>query len=343
MTAVGDDGAGPGRKPLIVDCHCHAGKGDGLTGPWDTAAPLGRYLRRAARAGIDKTVLMAAFHSDYRRANREVASICARHPGRFLAFAFVHAARDAGRIGALVDEALRRHGFRGIKLHRLDAPITREVCEVARAYRLPVLYDVVGEVSVCELLAGEYPDVAFVIPHLSTFREDWKAQLAFIDHLARHPNIHTDTSGVRRFDLLVEALRRAGSGKVLFGSDGPWLHPGLELAKVRALGLPPADERLVLGGNLLRLVAGVRPPAGTAAALGAPSRPGRGRGPLGTTRPGRARPGVPAPRLKARVTPPGPAPSATPDPRRGRRRRRPWRSRSAPEPWSTGWPREGCG
>jgi hypothetical protein len=25
---------------MIIDAHCHAGKGDGLTGPWDTNAPL---------------------------------------------------------------------------------------------------------------------------------------------------------------------------------------------------------------------------------------------------------------------------------------------------------------
>jgi PqqA peptide cyclase len=32
---------------MIVDCHCHAGDGDGFTGPWDTTAPLDRYLVRA--------------------------------------------------------------------------------------------------------------------------------------------------------------------------------------------------------------------------------------------------------------------------------------------------------
>ena len=42
---------------MIVDCHCHAGKGDGLTGPWDTAAPLEQHMRRAAQAGIDRTVI----------------------------------------------------------------------------------------------------------------------------------------------------------------------------------------------------------------------------------------------------------------------------------------------
>jgi hypothetical protein len=75
---------------VIIDCHCHAGKGDGLTGPWDTAAPLGVYLRRAAKAGIDRTVLFAAFHSDYRVANRRVARIVSSRPDRFYGFAFLH-------------------------------------------------------------------------------------------------------------------------------------------------------------------------------------------------------------------------------------------------------------
>src|SRR5215813_11373085 len=114
-----------------------------------------------------------------------------------------------------------------------------------------------GEVSVCELLAEEYPDVNFIIPHLGSFADDWRAQLALIDHLSRHSNIYTDTSGVRRFDLLLEAARRAGARKILFGTDGPWLHPAVELAKVHALRLPIAAERQVLAENLLRLIGGV--------------------------------------------------------------------------------------
>ena len=245
---------------MIVDCHCHAGKGDGLTGPWDTAAPLNKYLRRATRAGIDRTVLFAAFHSDYATANREVARIVTSRPDRFYGFAFVNAERDRGRVHSMINVAVQQYGFCGIKVHRYDARITREICEVARAYSLPVLYDVMGEVSIVELLATEYADVPFIIPHLGSFADDWKAQLALIDHLVRHPNIYTDTSGVRRFDLLEQAVRRAGAKKILFGSDGPWLHPGVELAKVQALGLPRSDEQLVLGGNLLRLISHARAP-----------------------------------------------------------------------------------
>jgi predicted TIM-barrel fold metal-dependent hydrolase len=159
-----------------------------------------------------------------------------------------------------VKTAVTRYGFRGLKVHRHDGRITREICEVARAYTLPVIYDVMGEVSVVELLATEYPTVSFIIPHLGSFADDWKAQLALIDHLVRHPNVYADTAGMRRFDLLEAAARRAGARKLLFGSDGPWLHPGVELAKVRALHLSAAEEREVLGGTILRLMRSVRAP-----------------------------------------------------------------------------------
>ena len=98
----------------------------------------------------------------------------------------------------------------------------------------------------------------FIIPHLGSFADDWKVQLAFIPILERHGNIYTDTSGVKRFDLLEMAVKRAGAGKILFGSDGPWLHPGVELEKIFSLKLPVHEERKILSENFLQLIAKVR-------------------------------------------------------------------------------------
>jgi uncharacterized protein len=241
------------QDTVIVDCHCHAGVGDGLTGPWDTEAHLGRYLARATQAGIERTVVFSVFHHDYAVANRRVARIVAGSRGRLYGFAFIHPVRDAGRVHALVREAVEQHDFRGIKVHRHDARITREVCDAARRFSVPVLYDPMGEIEPVELVAGEYPDVQFIIPHLGSFSDEWRAQVAMIGMLLRHSNVHADTSAIRWFDVLAEAARRRPR-QVLFGSDGPWLHPGVELAKVRLIGLRAADEQRVLGGNALRLI-----------------------------------------------------------------------------------------
>jgi uncharacterized protein len=238
---------------LVIDTHCHAGKGDGLIGPWDTNAPLKDYLQWCNDAGIQKSVLFAAFHSDYAIANANVAKIVSRNPQRFYGYAFLNAERDRGRIYQMIDTAVHQYNFCGIKVHRYDARISREICEVARAFSLPVLYDVMGEISGVELIAKEYPDVNFIIPHLGTFSDDWKAQLSFIDHLVRHKNIYTDSSGVKRFDLLKMAYERAGAKKILYGSDGPWLHPGVELSKIYYLNASPQEEQLMLYGNFLRL------------------------------------------------------------------------------------------
>src|SRR5258706_5276393 len=188
-----------GAHSMIIDSHCHAGKGDGLTGPWDTAAPLDKYLIRAADAGISRTVLFAAFHSDFAVANRDVARIVASRPDRFFGFAFVNAFHDRGRVQRLVRQAVEEFGFVGIKVHRHDAPISREICEAARAFSLPVLYDVMGAVSVCELLAGEYPDVDFVIPHLGSFADDWRANGAAIALLVPPAKIFNATASGPRF------------------------------------------------------------------------------------------------------------------------------------------------
>jgi uncharacterized protein len=241
---------------MIIDSHCHAGKGDKMTAPWNTDAPIGPYLRRAQAAGIDQTVILAPLHGNYQQANAQVAHIVSRHPGRLIGFVFVHARRDAGRIFSLVRHATSRWGFRGVKVHGYEAMPSREICETARAFRLPVLVDVISRPEVVDMFAPQYPDVNFIIAHLGSFTDNWKAHDQVTYQLARYPNVYADTSGVRQFDYLVKAIQRGGPRKLLFGSDGPWLHPGVELHKVRMLGLSPKDEALVLGGNVVRLLRG---------------------------------------------------------------------------------------
>ena len=74
---------------MIIDCHCHAGKGDGFHGPWDTEAPIEPHLRRARAAGIDKTIVFPVFNSDYSPANARLAKIVRRYPHELIGFASI--------------------------------------------------------------------------------------------------------------------------------------------------------------------------------------------------------------------------------------------------------------
>lgn len=239
---------------VVIDFHCHAGQGDKLTAPWNTDAPLGAYFRRARAAGIGLTVVLPAFHSNYRRANRALARIVRASHGKLAGFAMVHARRDAGSIDTLLDEAVHELGLCGVKVHGHDAMPTRELCDAARRLRLPMLLDVAGRADVLDFLLPAYPDLRVVVAHLGSFADDYRAHARVIEQLIRYPNLQADTSGVRRFDYLVEAVRRAGPRKLIFGSDGPWLHPALELHKIRLLDLSSQDEALIVEGNARRLL-----------------------------------------------------------------------------------------
>ncbi|MGV9947008.1 amidohydrolase family protein [Rhodococcus aetherivorans] len=237
---------------VIVDSHCHLGLG---TVPLLRETPdrsFERYTIRADHVGIAATVVMAAPGVRYASANRAVGALVRSHPGRFLGYVFVDPVADRGRVGHVVASA-RAWGACGIKVHWSDGAATHEIATVARAHRMPVLYDPYGDVDTVAALARGHPDVAWIVPHLSSFADDWRAQSRLIDLLTTAPNVFTDTAGVRYFDLLADAVRRAGPHKVLFGSDGPFLHPAVELAKIHALHLPPPALRLLLSGNILRL------------------------------------------------------------------------------------------
>jgi hypothetical protein len=66
--------------------------------------------------------------------------------------------------------AVKQYRFRGVKAPGHESLPTREVCEAVRAFRIPILVDVAGQAHVVDMLAPQYPDVNFIIPHLGGSR-----------------------------------------------------------------------------------------------------------------------------------------------------------------------------
>jgi predicted TIM-barrel fold metal-dependent hydrolase len=73
--------------------------------------------------------------------------------------------------------------------------------------------------------------------------------------LARtYPNVYFDTSSVCEHEWLERTVAEGLTHKMIFGSDGPALHCGVELARIKVLNLPKDQEAMVLGGTIARLL-----------------------------------------------------------------------------------------
>jgi predicted TIM-barrel fold metal-dependent hydrolase len=218
------------RTPgLIIDAHCHAGKGlnygkdDPAAAPWTTFNDPDWTLRRMAQAGIDRAIIFPINNDTFEKANQEIAGYVRQHPDRLLGFAKHHQVNEAGRIRAMLTREVRELGLRGLKLHGAPTP---EMLDAAAELRIPILSDV--------------PHVSDLFPGLESHR---------------YPNLHVDTSSVVFFQYLEQAVRELPAEKIIFGSDGPLVDSRIELAKVRLLRLSPEVEAKVLSGNILRLLA----------------------------------------------------------------------------------------
>lgn len=238
-------------NPLVIDAHCHAGRGEAMSAPWTTRADPEITLRHMAEAGIDRTIIFPINNNQYEKPNQEIAEICRRYREKFIGFAKHDPQTEAGRIQSLLRHEVKNLGLKGLKLHRLP---TREVLEAVAELGIPVLYHP-EKVANFHLIAEEYPKINFIMAHLGNFASrDWPEHMEAISVARRYPNVYLETSSVVFFKFLEIAAKELGAGKLIFGSDGPELDSRVELYKIRLLKLSPADESRVLGGNITRLL-----------------------------------------------------------------------------------------
>jgi hypothetical protein len=237
---------------MIIDSHVHAGISDTLHDSWNTFEDLNTSLRRMDECGIDKAVILPIGHDNFEIHNRETAAMVAKHSDRLVGYAKVSQKQDAGRIEPILREAFEKLGLYGLKLHGHP---NREIMEVMNHYRKPVLDDVHGEVYGLRFVAEQYPQVPLIIAHMGQFLSINGQVRETTMWLARtYPNVYFDTSSVCDQEWLERAARDGLTHKMIFGSDGPGLHCGVEMSRVKFLHLPKDQEAMVLGGTIAKLL-----------------------------------------------------------------------------------------
>ncbi|MBI4704945.1 MAG: amidohydrolase family protein [Deltaproteobacteria bacterium] len=225
-------------------------------------------LREMAEMGVAGAALLPIdlpVLSHNAEAYLEVAASCAK----LVAFGSVHPfARDpAARL-----EHQKAAGARGVKLHPAVQLVPPDHARALGVYRvcaelgLPVLLHC-GPVGI-EPRLGRYlsqvkhywaavrecPQTTFILAHAGALQVEMGIELC-----RRYPNVYLELAsqslgGVRR------VLAEAPEGRVLFGSDWPFYHQAISLAKVLlATEGQPETRRRVLWENATRLL-GVRAP-----------------------------------------------------------------------------------
>ena len=230
---------------MIIDAHIHAGHADALTDSWETFEDIDLSLRRMDQVGIDKAVVLPIGSTNFQHYNRELAQIVGRHPDRLFGFAKLNQAADAGRVEPMLAEAFGQLGLVGLKLHGHP---NREIMQAMDRYHKPLLADVRGEVYGLRYPAESFPQVG----KFCCF--DPRVRVMTMWLAKRYDNVYFDTSSVMDHASLELAAEERLCHKMIFGSDGPGLHCGVELARIQHLDLTPEQREMVLYGNIARLI-----------------------------------------------------------------------------------------
>lgn len=244
----------------IIDSHAHVDEVEA----WGWFDPPEALLPLLDEAGIQKAVVMT-----YRDAiqtgdpaTRYLVDAIQRYPDRLAGYVRLNPQVPAAL--DIVDQAIEEYQLVGVKLHPVSyvgfpygEPTLRVIHHAAR-YAAPVLFHSGDEAlalpeEIAEA-ARACPEAAVILGHMGGYFHV-EAAIRLAEEL---PNLLLDTSAMPYPAMIRQAVERIGPTRVLFGSDGPGCLPGLEVEKVRQAGLQPEDEALVLGGNIQRILEGVR-------------------------------------------------------------------------------------
>jgi len=208
--------------------------------------------------------------------NERVLELSEEHPDRLIPA--VNYGRDSGlsEQGAVSEfrKAIdRRDGALLLKIHAasdgdgVESARYRGLLDVASEYSVPVILHTgcihahvihrkpaLGDPSRFKSWFSDWPRLPFILAHMNMHEPEVALDLA-----QEFANLHVDTSW-QPVEVIIEAVRRIGPERVLFGSDWPLLGSNQRVALDRLAGalatgyISQEDVRRIRGGNLLALL-----------------------------------------------------------------------------------------
>ena len=250
---------------MIWDLHCHLSGVEGRT-PEERIAQVMTY---ADRMGIERLVFFMGWPwaydpspDEFRRQNDQVVQALAHWQDRALGFAYLNPQHVEESLREL-DRTVRDGPLVGIKLwvaerassEKLD-PIIRRAAELKAVIFQHTWFKAggnqPGESSPADLaaLAARHPSVPMICGHSGG---DWERGIRAVRAV---PNVSIGTSGFDPTAGVIEmAVRELGPERIIYGSDAGGRSFASQLAKVQGADVPDTAKRLILGGNLQRMLA----------------------------------------------------------------------------------------
>lgn len=237
---------------MIFDSHMHVGDFPMFNVSMDRDGLVSEMREHGVSAGV-------VSHPD----NALVRSMILETPGVYgLVWVNPRQADAAAQTSRLLDEPGSR--FRGVKLHPLldgyhpDDAAVHPIIELLMERDLPALIHSGHPIFTLpwsiEELIRRFPGARIILGHMGHGNIIYiNAAIAIA---ARNDNVYLETSGMPMHSKIREAVERVGPDRVLYGSDTPFHHPSVELARVRVSGLPTDLTDRVLGENGRRLFFG---------------------------------------------------------------------------------------
>lgn len=252
-------GGKPAPRDLIIDSHVHLKHGDGARTEYSAEV----IVDTMDKVGIDRSVVFA-MSTTTKRSIEMAEEAVKKYPERLIPYVYALPNYERPVIRE-IEEALAERRFRGIKIHigecTLADYVIDPVLKLAGKHRVPCLIDLAGNLAVAERMARTFPETKIIIAHLGRYLcTDKKLIDRFIELAERQENVLLDVSGVVLVEKIAEAVKRIGSARLLWGSDGPHKAPDTfafaqtELEKVRRLSLDEEAKKKILGRNIFNLL-----------------------------------------------------------------------------------------
>ncbi len=253
--------AAPGRERTtpVVDSHVHLKHGDAAR----TEYSPDQIVETMDMAGIDRSVVFAMSTTTKRSIEMAEAAV-KKYPDRLIPYVYAlpHYERPVVKE---IEAALAGRVFRGIKIHAGECTLADYVVDpvlrIAGKHAVACLIDCLGNYAAAKRMAQAFPGTKLIIAHMGRYLSTDKRLIEqFIGLAEQSANVLLDVSGVVVPEMIVQAVRRIGSSRMLWGTDGPHPKPDTatfartELDKIRHLGLSRQDTDNLLGRTILRLL-----------------------------------------------------------------------------------------